>query len=292
MTVPNVTDSVSARTQQQRDRDGSRSWEAGGLVVENVSVRYDGQDGGSVLAVDDVSFRAAEGEFVAIVGPSGCGKSTLLKAVAGLLPTAHGSVAFGGGSDTRLGFVFQSDGLLPWRTAAENVEIAMRMSGRQGKQARRSNVDLRDHVLELLEEFGLRDAADRYPAQLSGGMRKRVALARAVAYQPSALLMDEPFSALDAQTRIHVGNFFLRMLEDLGQTVLFVTHDIDESVAMADRVIVLSHGPGRVVEDIRVDIPRPRDYHDTRFHPAFRDLQQRVWNSLGYSQTGAREAGA
>ncbi len=120
-------------------------------------------------------------------------------------------------------------------------------------------------------------------------MRKRVALARAVAYEPTAFLMDEPFSALDAQTRIHVGNFFLRMLENLGQTVLFVTHDIEEAVAMADRVIVLSKGPGHIVQEIDVDIPRPRDYHDTRFHPLFKDLQQVVWDSLGYSHGSAKE---
>ncbi|PJJ55366.1 ABC transporter ATP-binding protein [Compostimonas suwonensis] len=289
MSVTNATHrsagTPAASQTATRRGDPADASRGGALVVSGVSVKYQSQgDEQPVLAVDDVSLEAAPGEFVAIVGPSGCGKSTLLKAVAGLLPTSSGSVSFGGETQARLGFVFQSDALLPWKTAAENVEIAIKMSFRQVSKGRLSKAKLQEKAIELLEQFGLGESTHKYPAQLSGGMRKRVALARAVAYEPSAFLMDEPFSALDAQTRIRVGNFFLRMLEDLGQTVLFVTHDIEEAVAMADRVIVLSKGPGRVIETINVTIPRPRDYHDTRFHPLFKDLQQRVWDSLGYSQ--------
>jgi NitT/TauT family transport system ATP-binding protein len=278
-----MTSSNIAEKQLPRTEDSAATKaEEGFLRVSNLSVEYAARgDDDPVLAVDDVSLEAANGEFVAIVGPSGCGKSTLLKAVAGLLPISAGDVKFGSGPKARLGFVFQSDGLLPWKSAAENVEIAIKMSLRQGSKDSVSKSELRDQAVKLLTQFGLGGSTDKFPAQLSGGMRKRVALARAVAYAPSAFLMDEPFSALDAQTRIHVGNFFLRMLENLGQTVLFVTHDIEEAVVMADRVIVLSSGPGHVTQVVDVPIPRPRDYHDTRFHPAFRDLQQTVWDSLG-----------
>lgn len=260
------------------------------LRASGVSVEYPAGTGErGFLAVDGVDLKAEAGEFVAIVGPSGCGKSTLLKAVAGLLPISSGSVSFSGDARPRLGFVFQSDGLLPWKTAAENVEIAVKLARRQGGTAPGESSP-RAQATDLLARFGLGQSVTKYPAQLSGGMRKRVALARAVAYEPAAFLMDEPFSALDAQTRIYVGNFFLRMLEDLGQTVLFVTHDIEEAVAMADRVIVLSPGPGHVTKTVDVTIPRPRDYHETRFQPGFKDLQQDIWDSLGHGQDDA-EAG-
>lgn len=241
-----------------------------GVIVEHVTVGY----ANNVLAVEDVSFSVPPGEFLAIVGPSGCGKSSLLRAIAGLVPPNSGRVAFDTGPQTRVGFVFQSDALLPWKTARANIELALHLAGISATQSR---------AQELLAEVGLADAADRYPAQLSGGMRKRVALARALAYDPAIFLMDESFSALDAQTRIQVGNFFLRLLERSGQTVVFVTHDIEEAVALADRVLVLSRGPGRIAEEIAVPLPRPRDYHASRFVPGFADLQQRVWDALGFS---------
>jgi NitT/TauT family transport system ATP-binding protein len=253
------------------------------IEVSDVSVRYHlgGRRGTSRLAVDDVSFTARPGEFLAIAGPSGCGKSTLLKAVASLLPISGGSVRFSGGEQTKVGFLFQADALLPWRTAKQNVEIALRMSGDQISS-------VPDRAEELLADLGLAGNADRYPSQLSGGMRKRVAMARTLAYNPSVFLMDEPFSALDAQTRIHVGNFFLRILEETHQTVLFVTHDIDEAVALADRVVVLSKGPGRVVKTVDVHLPRPRDYHETRFVPGFKELQHEVWSALEQVRGGAQ----
>lgn len=240
-----------------------------GVTVERITVRYPN----NVLAVEDVSFSVTSGEFLAIVGPSGCGKSSLLRAIAGLTPPSSGRVAFDAGAKTRVGFVFQSDALLPWKTARANIELALRLAG----------VEARARAQTLLAEVGLADASDRYPAQLSGGMRKRVALARALAYDPAIFLMDESFSALDAQTRIQVGNFFLRLLERSGQTVIFVTHDIEEAVALADRVLVLSRGPGRIAEEIAVPLPRPRDYHVSRFVPGFAELQQHVWDALGFS---------
>ena len=252
------------------------------ISIKDVTVRYRGRGrkaAASPPAVAGVSAEIGAGEFVGIIGPSGCGKSTLLKAVAGLIPLSGGTVTHGGGPDAKVGFLFQSDALLPWRTARENVELALRMSGNPDAGGK-------DRAMELLAEIGLAESADKYPAQLSGGMRKRVAMARTLAYEPSVFLMDEPFSALDAQTRIHVGNFFLRILERTGQTVLFVTHDIEEGVALADRVLVMSKGPGRIAASIDVDLPRPRDYHTTRFTDGFGDLQQRVWDALDSSHGG------
>jgi NitT/TauT family transport system ATP-binding protein len=250
------------------------------VVVEDVGVRYAGVNGRS--AVEGVDFEVREGEFVAIIGPSGCGKSTLLKAIAGLIPTTRGSVRFRSGADSRVGFVFQADALLPWKTALANVEVALRLAG--GGRS-----DARTQALSLLESVGLDGQAGKFPGQLSGGMRKRVALARALAYDPAVFLMDEPFSALDAQTRITVGNFFMRVLEEKQQTVLFVTHDIEEAVACADRVLVLSRGPGRVSEVIDVPIPRPRDYYNTRFVDGFAELQHKVWEALDSSHAGGEQ---
>jgi NitT/TauT family transport system ATP-binding protein len=230
-----------------------------------------------VLAVGDVSFSVAPGEFVAVVGPSGCGKSTLLKAIAGLVPLTAGSVTFGSGPETRVGFVFQTDALLPWRTASGNIELALRLAGASVAAAR-------SRARALLAHVGLGNAAELFPGQLSGGMRKRVAIARALAYDPAIFLMDESFSALDAQTRIHVGNFFLSLLKESQQTVVFVTHDIEEAVALADRVLVMSHGPGRIEREIAVPLPRPRDYHASRFVAGFDDLQRRVWDALPASR--------
>jgi NitT/TauT family transport system ATP-binding protein len=248
------------------------------VTVRDVAVSYPRRAGQveNVAAVEDVGFAIGGGEFVAIVGPSGCGKSTLLKAIAGLVPLSRGQVTLGDGPQTRVGFVFQTDALLPWRTASGNIEVALRLAGERRASAR-------TRARELLAHVGLADSIDKYPAQLSGGMRKRVALARALAYDPAVFLMDESFSALDAQTRIQVGNFFLRILAQSGQTVLFVTHDIEEAVTLADRVLVMSRGPGRIVATIDVTLPRPRDYYASRFDPGFKSLQQSVWDALGYS---------
>lgn len=254
------------------------------MEVKGVSVRYPRKGGGPALspaAVEEIDFEVRAGEFVAIIGPSGCGKSTLLKAVAGLVPLSAGSIEYRDGEACRLGFVFQTDALLPWKTASANIEVALQLSGQYDKALAKR----RAH--ELLEEVGLGASAESYPSQLSGGMRKRVAIARALAYDPAAFLMDEPFSALDAQTRIQVGNFFLRVLEQAGQAVLFVTHDIDEAVALADRVLVMSRGPGRITASISIDLPKPRDYYETRFNPGFHELQMALWNELNLSHGGA-----
>ena len=246
------------------------------ISVREISVRYSSkrhQVQSDVVAVADVSCEIQEGEFVALIGPSGCGKSTLLKAIAGVIPISDGEVVFGRGPETRVGLVFQSDALLPWRTARANVELAFRLGGEDTNR-------VKDLTVELLQSLGLRESLDKYPGQLSGGMRKRVALARTLAYRPAIFMLDEPFSALDAQTRIHVGNFFLRILEDRKQTVVLVTHDIEEAVALADRILVMSSGPGRVAHSVDVPLSRPRDYHATRFWDGFAKLEGVVWNFL------------
>jgi NitT/TauT family transport system ATP-binding protein len=243
-----------------------------------VAVRYAGSTRGGVgarLAVADTSFSVEPGEFLAILGPSGCGKSTLLKVMAGLLQPSRGSVRIGNGQgdDARVGFVFQSDALLPWRTALQNVQLAVELAG--GNRA-----EAADRAAQLMNELGLGESCNMYPAQLSGGMRKRVALARALAYQPTVFMMDEPLSALDAQTRIQVGNFFLGILQRFGQSVVFVTHDIDEAVALADRILIMTPAPGRVSAIVDVPLPKPRSYYESRFADGFKDIQKRVWELL------------
>jgi sulfonate transport system ATP-binding protein len=255
------------------------------IDVDGVSVRFAAstQQQRSNLALSGVSVRVAPGEFVAILGPSGCGKSTLLRVVCGLLAATQGTVRIDDRVVTRvppgIGFLFQSDALLPWKTARENVAIGAILAGKApGEAGRRAEA--------LLVDIGLGQALHKYPAELSGGMRKRVALARTMAYEPTVFLLDEPFSALDAQTRIYVGNRFLRVLETLGQTVLIVTHDIDEAIAMADRVLVMTASPGRIAANFVIDLPRPRDYYGSRFEPRFRDLQGRIWEILRREMQG------
>jgi NitT/TauT family transport system ATP-binding protein len=255
------------------------------LAVGAVSLRYAPTDDeiASHLALSDISFRVKPGEFIAIIGPSGCGKSTLLRLVAGLLSPTAGEVRIDGspiaGVPRGIGFLFQSDALLPWKTALENVMVGALLGGRSRQHAT-------DAASGLLRELGLEKAKGRYPTELSGGMRKRVALARTMAYEPQVFLLDEPFSALDAQTRIYVGNRFLRILEQLGQTVLVVTHDIDEAIAMADRVLVMTASPGRIAKEFVIDLPRPRDYYRSRFEPSFRELQEGIWEILRREMEG------
>jgi NitT/TauT family transport system ATP-binding protein len=255
------------------------------IDVDSVSLRFAASthQQRSNLALSGVSFRVAPGEFVAIIGPSGCGKSTLLRVVCGLLGATQGTVRIDGRLVARvppgIGFLFQSDALLPWKTAKENVAIGAILAGKSSGEAHR-------RADALLSEIGLGQALHKYPAELSGGMRKRVALTRTMAYEPTVFLLDEPFSALDAQTRIYVGNRFLRVLETLGQTVLIVTHDIDEAIAMADRVLVMTASPGRIAADFPIDLPRPRDYYGSRFESRFRDIQGRIWEILQREMQG------
>lgn len=229
-------------------------------------------------AIRDVSFSIEGGEFVSIVGPTGCGKSTILSAISGLQAPTTGEVRIGGervdGVRKDVGFVFQQDALLPWRTALENVELALRFRGVARKEAR-------ERANSWLARVGLGKFGQSYPHQLSGGMRKRAAIAATLVYEPTILLMDEPFSALDVQTRTLMENDLLSVWQEVGhQTVVFVTHDLEEAIGLSDRVIVLSAGPGRPVGDYRVALPRPRDLLRLKIDPAFTDLYGSIWNDL------------
>jgi NitT/TauT family transport system ATP-binding protein len=218
---------------------------------------------GSHVAFADVSLQVADRELVTIVGPSGCGKSTLLRCLAGLLPPSSGRVVFDGTVVTkvpdRLAVVFQdySRSLYPWLTVADNVALPLRRTRRRGAARRRG-------ALAALESVGLAGFADRYPWQLSGGMQQRVAIARALACDPALLLMDEPFGSMDAQMREDLEDLVLQVRAERDITILLVTHDIDESVYTGDRVVVLTRGPGRVVADVPVDLPWPRDQIATK----------------------------
>lgn len=234
--------------------------------------------GGRRLALDTVDLTVESGQFVALVGPSGCGKSTLLKVAAGLVTPTSGQVRLDGAAVTAppvgVGMLFQNDALLPWRSAHENVRLPLQIAERpRAEQDRR--------VAELLGRVGLADFADYTPSQLSGGMRKRVALARTLAADPKVFLMDEPFGPLDALTRREIGRDFLRLWEELRTTVIFVTHDVDEALLLADRVVVMSSAPGRIVEDFTVSLPRPREPRELRFTSEYHDLYDAVSDTLG-----------
>jgi NitT/TauT family transport system ATP-binding protein len=233
------------------------------------------------LALDRVSLRVGDGELVSIVGPSGCGKSTLLRCVAGLITPASGAVILDGAPVDRvpggLAVVFQeySRSLLPWLNVQENVGLPLRRkSGRRA--GRTARAERREVAARALETVGLAGAGTRYPWQLSGGMQQRVAIARALACGPALLLMDEPFGSVDAQTREDLEDLILAVRREQDITILLVTHDIDESVYVGDRVVVLTRGPGRVRADLPVDLPAPRDQISTRELPAFVHLRASV----------------
>jgi NitT/TauT family transport system ATP-binding protein len=222
--------------------------------MRELTVRHLSKFFGLLEALHDIDLTIDRGGFVSVVGPSGCGKTTFLRIVAGLEPASAGEVLIDGravrGPGGDRGFVFQTDNLLPWRTVLTNALIGPEIAGRAGAERRRT--------LDLLKLVGLEGFENYYPRQLSGGMRQRVNLARALAIDPEILLMDEPFSSLDAQTREIMQTELLRIWEQGRKTVLFVTHQIDEAVFLSDRVLVLARRPGRLQESVRIDLPRPR----------------------------------
>ena len=248
------------------------------LETKNIAKVY-GSGPKATHALEDVSFTVADGEFVCVVGPSGCGKTTLLKCIAGLLRATRGEVLLRGkrvvAPPDELALVFQeySRSLMPWSSVRNNVLLPLR-------HKKLSSAERRELVEESLESVGLTRFIDHYPWQLSGGMQQRVAIARALAYQPSILLMDEPFASVDAQTRADLEDLILRVREEYGITILFVTHDIDESVYLADRVVVLTHSPTRVKEIVAVDLPRPRDQIATKELPEFVNLRGHVYRLI------------
>jgi NitT/TauT family transport system ATP-binding protein len=239
-------------------------------------VKVDGQISDRVKVLSGVDLDIRKGEFVTLVGPSGSGKSVLLDIIAGLTEATSGFAAIDGQKVTsphrKIAYVFQQYALFPWRTALENVEYALEVRG-AGRAERRQKAQ---HFLSL---FGLNGFEDRYPSQLSGGMQQRVAIARALSTDPEVLLMDEPFAALDAQTRDILQSELLRIWEQIKTTVVFVTHSIDEAIFLADRVVVMTARPASVKEIIQVDLPRPRDA-DIRNSEAFTAYRARVWDAL------------
>ena len=245
------------------------------LSIEHVSLEYP-QAGRTFLALDDVSLTIEQGEFVTIVGPSGCGKSSLLSLVAGLLKPTRGVLTLDGRPISKPGpdraVVFQDFALLPWRTVLSNVELGGEIRGVPAAERR-------ENARRYIGMVGLRDFEQSYPHQLSGGMRQRVGIARALSVGPELLLMDEPFGALDAQIRTLMGVELLRIWAREQKSILFITHDIDESVYLADRVLVMSASPGRFIEDIRIDLPRPRAI-ELRNTPEFAAYRQRIWDLL------------
>ncbi|MGW1672213.1 ABC transporter ATP-binding protein [Streptomyces sp. NPDC002324] len=258
------------------------------LEVVGLKKVYEGS-GRRVEAVRDLTFTVDAGELVCLVGPSGCGKTTLLKCVAGLLDPTAGEVRLGGrpvdGPPPGMAVVFQEYGrsLFPWMRVRDNVELPLRQK-RSGRARRRELVD------DALASVGLSDAAGAYPWQLSGGMQQRVAIARALAYEPEVLLMDEPFAAVDAQTRADLEDLVRRLWRERGVTILFVTHDIDEAVYLGERVLVLSASPTVVREQLKVDLPADRDQLHTRVAPRFAELRTHVYEQIQAAKRGVPPA--
>jgi NitT/TauT family transport system ATP-binding protein len=247
------------------------------ITLRDVTKRFPTAGAGIYTAISDVNLDIQPGEFCTIVGPTGCGKSTTLGLIAGLTRPSSGTVAIDGkpvtGIGGGIGYVFQNDAVFPWKSVLDNVAAGPQYRGRSRKEARAL-------AQEWIARVGLRGFDDRYPHQLSGGMRKRVALAQTLINEPSTLLMDEPFSALDVQTRTLMENELLTLWSANTASVVFVTHDLEEAIALADRVFVLSAGPGTVKSSFRVDLPRPRNVSEIRFLPDFVRIYQTIWNDL------------
>jgi len=260
------------------------------VALEDATVAFALGDGRVYTAVEKASLNVAQGEFVAIVGPTGCGKSTLLNVAAGLLKPAGGSARIFGmplaGLNGDAGYLFQADALFPWKTALDNVAIGLEVAGTPRAEAA-------SRAQKWLTSVGLGAFANRYPHMLSGGQRKRVGLAQVLIRDPKILLMDEPFGPLDAQTRQIMGNLLLDLWNADRKAVLFVTHDLEEAIALADRVVIMSAGPSaRIIGDWRVPLARPRDIFETRLEKEFHSLHREIWSVLkeevlkGYAQSG------
>jgi NitT/TauT family transport system ATP-binding protein len=245
--------------------------------LDGVGVAYRFEKG-SYPAIERVDLTVEDGEFLSIVGPTGCGKSTLLNVAAGLIAPSEGRIEILGrpllGLNRSAGYLFQSDALFPWKTALENVAIGLEVAGETGRVAR-------ERARAWLVRVGLAAFAGRYPHMLSGGQKKRVALAQVLIRDPKILLMDEPFGPLDAQTRQIMGNLLLDLWNADRKAVLFVTHDLEEAIALSDRVVVMSAGPNaRIIGDWRISLPRPRDTADVRLEPAFHEIHREIWMKL------------
>jgi NitT/TauT family transport system ATP-binding protein len=256
---------------------GSEPERGAAIELRHVSRKFLSPDGKAFSTLTDFSMTVARGEFVALVGPTGCGKSTTLNLITGLGRPTSGEVRVMGqpvnGIDPRVGFVFQTDALFPWRNVIDNVMAGPLFRGRPKKDAEAAAHD-------WLARVGLSKFARHYPHQLSGGMRKRVALAQTFINNPEILLMDEPFSALDAQTRLLMHEELLNLWSSTKAAVVFVTHDLEEAIALADRVLVLTARPATVKSTHIIDLPRPRDVNELRYRPEFIEISRRIWEDL------------
>ena len=245
------------------------------LTAEDVAIRFETAEG-PVTAVDNVSFRVRQGEFLSIIGPSGCGKSTLFNVIGGLLAQHAGTVRVGGetisGPHKSIGMVFQEESTFPWRNVVDNVAFPLELTGMpKAKRLERAR-----HFIKMV---GLDGFENRHPGELSGGMRQRVSLARTLASEPKILLMDEPFAALDEQTRLLLGDKVLQIQQHLKQTTLLITHNITEAVQMSDRILVMTYRPGKVKRIIDIDLPRPRT-SDIVGSEEFGRYVAQIWNDL------------
>jgi len=258
------------------------------LALEHITVTFIAEGAARFTAIKDATLVVRPGEFVSVVGPTGCGKSTLLNVAAGLLAPSAGEVRVSGaplaGLNRGAGYLFQSEALLPWRTALDNVTVGLEFRGVAREEAQRRAED-------WLQRVGLRGHGQRYPHQLSGGMRKRVALAQTLILDPQIILMDEPFSALDIQTRQLMENELLELWSANRKSVVFITHDLEEAISLSDRVVVLSAGPeSHPIGEFEIDLPRPRDVAEIRLTPRFIELHTRIWQTMklevlkGYEQ--------
>lgn len=249
------------------------------IAVRQLSKTFvdtEGDANANVLAIECADLAVAKGEFVSLLGPSGCGKSTLLDIIAGLETATSGDIFIAGepvrGPSKRMAMVFQQMSLFPWRTVLDNVKFGMQLRGIEGATRQRT-------ALEMIELVGLRGFEDKYPAQLSGGMCQRAAIARALALDPDILLMDEPFGALDEQTRRLMGLELLRIWDRTQKTIVFVTHSIEEAIQLSDRILLMSARPGIIREDIAVPLGRPRSIEDLTSDTA-KEIERRIWATL------------
>lgn len=260
-------------TRSVRREPGKSDMTGSAITIEGLSHRF----GPSVLAIDNISVDIREGEFISIVGPSGCGKTTLLNIIAGLHPVQEGTASVLGAppalGSRNTAYMMARDGLLPWLTASKNAEFGASIRGMPTKQREA-------RARHLLESVGLGQFINAHPKELSHGMRQRVALARTFCLESPLLLMDEPFGALDAQTKLQLEEVLLDLWSEERRTVLFITHDLSEAIALSDRVLVMSRRPGRIIADIPITLPRPRSIRSLQKDPVFHELYAGIWGKL------------